>query len=176
MKNPGDLRIFSPRGQVILLLLYVLGQERRPEPKRMIIARLRRRYLFAFAEEDKRPYPSNFEKGVYEPRWITLVAFARQDCVDSNWMSDRKPDKWRITEEGRTVLGAFQQQCSSGALDVRHGYLWTPKFKRLMVPDYQPSESDAPRPKCSIYDDIKASVRWEEFSILIEQLEKRFGA
>ncbi len=171
-KAPSSLRIYSPRGQVILLLLYVLSQERYAEPKMMIVQRIRFWGLFDFAEEDRKPYPSKVEVGSDEERWVTLVAFARQDCVDRGWMKDIKPNKWQVTDAGRAVVEAFKKKCAEGKLDVQRGFLWTPKLKRVFSPEYQQSDKDEIRPKYSIYDDVKAAIHEEEFSVLLSLLRE----
>ena len=84
------------------------------------------------------------------PGWTTLVAFARLDCVERGWMEDRGRDQRRISATGQQVLGKLKTRCSEGAIDVRHGYLWTPKFKRVLAPTYTPAGTDAKRPGGSL--------------------------
>lgn len=168
MKKPvGNIRIYSPRGQVILLLLHVLSKEPHAEPKRRILQRIVFQGLLDFAEEDRVPYPSAFERGSLEERWMTLVAFARQDCVDRGWMRQAERDHWKITPEGRAVISEFRTRCANGTMSVRHGYLWSAKLKKELCPLHEPSLDDAKRPKYSIYQDVKAAAIEAEFQQLL---------
>ena len=84
-------------------------------------------------------------------------------------MKDIKPNMLQMTPAGCRV-DAVKSKCGEGALDVRRGYLWTPKLKSVVSTTYQPSDKDENRPKHSIYADVKAAVPEEEFSILFATL------
>jgi hypothetical protein len=158
MANLSAISVFSPRGQVVGMLLYVLADLKGTRGKSFVIRCINMWNLFAFAEEDRKPYPSVLERGRDEPRWNTLVAFARQDCVDRKWMEERSNNQWLISSLGKQVLHKTRERCANGELSVRYGYLWTSKFKKILCPTYEPSESDVLRPVGSIYDDTKASA------------------
>lgn len=165
MNPPGQIKIFSPRGQVIAMLLHVLNNLKGDQRKLHVTLCIRMWGIFAFADEDRMPYPSVKEKGGDDPRWTTLVAFARLDCVERGWMEDRGRDQWRISAVGQQILVKLKTRCAEGAIDVRHGYLWTPKFKRVLSPAYAPADTDAKRPWGSIYDDIKFSAILDSFDL-----------
>jgi hypothetical protein len=158
MTKLSAIHVFSPRGQVVGMLLYVLADLKGTREKGFVIGCINRWNLFAFAEEDRKPYPSVQKQGGDEPRWNTLVAFARQDCVDRNWMEERSRNQWLISNLGKEVIQKTRERCAKGEISVQHGYLWTSKFKKILCPIYEASKSDAPRPMGSIYDDVKASA------------------
>lgn len=139
-------------------MLYVLADLKFTHSKTYVSGCIRMWNLFAFADEDLKPYPSVAEKGGDEPRWMTLVAFARQDCVDRAWMAERGRNQWCISATGKDLITNLLTRCASTQHDVRHGYLWTPKFKKILCPTYEPSDKDAKRPWGSIYDDTKYSA------------------
>lgn len=163
MSEKGSIRIFSARGQVIAMLLHVLSQLPYSAKRSDITGLIRSGKLFALADEDERPYPSQRAAGGDEPRWNTLVAFARQDCVDRAWMHPRADNQWRISELGRQIMGVTKDRFATGKLEVRHGYLWTPKFKKLLCPNYEPSDLDEKRPVGSIYKDTQFSALVAEY-------------
>jgi len=165
MKAVGKVKVFSPRGQVIAMLLHVLDDLKGSQSKSLVTACIRRWGLFAYADEDWKPYPSVKEKGGNESRWMTLVAFARLDCVEREWMDEKGRDQWRISTLGKQIIERVKARCLEGAVDVRHGYLWTPKFKKILAPTYVATDSDAKRPWGSIYDDTKFSAILDEFDL-----------
>jgi hypothetical protein len=158
MAKLSPIHVFSPRGQVVGMLLYVLADLKGTREKGYVIGCINMWKLFAFAEEDRKPYPSVLERGRDEPRWNTLVAFVRQDCVDRKLREERSNNQWLISSLGKEVMQKTRERCAKGELSVRHGYFWTSKFKKILCPTYEPSKSDASRPVGSIYDDTKASA------------------
>lgn len=145
------------------MLLHVLSELKNDQKKTYVTGCIRMWGLFALAPEDEKPYPSVSAIGGDEPRWNTLVAFARQDCMDRGWMAEKARNQWRISDLGRQVISKSRERATGGLLDVRHGYLWTPKFKKIMCPTYQPGESDAKRPTGSIYNDTRFSALLDEY-------------
>lgn len=165
MSTDTRIKIFSPRGQVVAILLHVLADLKGTQRKSIVTGCIKMWELFAFADEDRKPYPSVKEKGGDDPRWITLVAFARLDCVERKWMDERGRDQWRISDVGRQILEKLKIRSADGTIDVRHGYLWTPKFKKILSPAYAASDADAKRPWGSIYDDTKFSAILDAFDL-----------
>lgn len=145
------------------MLLHVLHDLKGAHRKLYVTACIQMWDIFAFADEDRTPYPSVKERGGDDPRWTTLVAFSRLDCVERGWMEGRGRDQWRISADGQQILGKLKTRCSEGAIDVRHGYLWTPKFKRVLSPTFSPGDTDAKRPWGAIYDDTKFSAILDSF-------------
>ena len=165
MSTNSKVKIFSPRGQVIGMLLHVLDDLNGSQRKNYVVGCIRMWELFAYADEDWTPYPSVKEKGGDDPRWNTLVAFARLDCVEREWMEVRGRDQWRISELGRQIIRKVKARCADGELDVRYGYLWTPKFKKIISSSYLMTDADAKRPLGSIYEDTKFSAILDEFDL-----------
>ncbi len=170
-----DIEVFSPRGQIVAALLMILSQERQPMRKKLTIGIIRQRRLLELNNDDEKPYPSAFERGSMEPRWHTLVAWARKDCVARGWMEDfpLSKDKWLITSLGKEIWEAIKITCAQGSWDVRLAYLWSPSFKKFLCPTYEPSELDSVRPKYSIYEDFHQERNHTALLERIEQLKQR---
>lgn len=150
---------------MLLHVLRVLDDLKGSQRKSFVTGCIRMWELFAYADEDWKPYPSVKEKGGDDPRWTTLVAFARLDCVKREWMEERGRDQWRISTLGKQILGKLKTRCCESAVDVRHGYLWTPKFKKILSSAYSSDASDAKRPWGSIYEDTKFSAILDAFDL-----------
>ncbi len=80
-------------------------------------------------------------------------------------MKERGRDQWRISDLGKQILEKLKTHSSEKAIDVRHGYLWTPKFKKILSTTYSLSDSDTKRPLGSIYDDTKFSAILDAFGL-----------
>src|SRR5947207_14735429 len=99
------LNYTSPRGQLAVMLLaalrdFYLNDGLRNVTKRQAIDFIGRKHWFALEDEDSEPYPSQrFVTG--EPRWHTLVAWARKDSVLRELISNESRDAWGITRRGR---------------------------------------------------------------------------
>lgn len=105
---------------------------------------------FVHADEDNKPYPF---AGHNEPRWRVLIAFGRKDAYDRDRLFRNQRDHWELNRQGADEFRAVLSHFKSGKGDVAKGYLWTPRFKKLLDPSYAPTSADAPRPK-TIYNRI----------------------
>jgi hypothetical protein len=129
-----------------------LNEGRGRVAKREAIDLIARRHWFALKDEDRQPYPSQ-NQAAGEPRWHTLIAWARKDAVLRDLVSEEARDAWGLTREGRNVFEEHQQLCRSGSEPVASCYLWALEFKRFMDPKYSPGPGDATRPR-RFYRDI----------------------
>jgi hypothetical protein len=124
------------------MLLATLHEMRAIRAKQEALAHIQAHHYFDILPEDWDPYPTQTE-----PRWHTMIAWARKDSVVRELMFDHdENDHWEITRKGLDQFERFRSRFGSGELTVRRCYLWSPTFKRLMYPDYQPSEQDWKRP------------------------------
>jgi len=83
--------------------------------------------------------------------------------MQNSWMAELGRDRWEISKNGQKAYEDLKQRCAEGIVNVRHGYLWTSKFKKILMPTYEPHETDAQRPKGSIYDDTQYAVFLDEY-------------
>jgi hypothetical protein len=62
------------------------------------------------------------------------------------WLVDTSErDAWQLSRDGRKMLENIFSRYRDRKLDVRQCYLWTPKFKKRVDPNYEPSAKDAVR-------------------------------
>jgi len=141
----------STRGQAMALLLAALENIRVSVSKREVIQHISSHKFFDIQDEDRLPYPS---ASTHDPRWHCLIAWARKDCVQREWVFDDERDAWGITRAGidihQRTLGKFLE----GSWKAHRCYLWTPTFKKLMQPSYLPSKNDLARP-FNVYRDLQ---------------------
>ena len=112
---------------------------------------VRRKQWFAIQQEDWLPYPSQ-KYTSHEPRWMTVLAWARKDCVERALMPKQPRNEWQPTHEGLDLYAAAMRGGREHVLDVRRCFLWSPHFKVHIDPDYQPSPHDVKRPD-DLYED-----------------------
>jgi len=97
---------------------------------------------------DLPPYEGN-----NEPKYHTLLAWARKDCYERDWMLKAGWNDWSISRDGRLVLERAIERFRKKQLDVRKCYLWKPGFKKNIDPTYEPSSADAVRPE-DLFEEI----------------------
>ena len=167
----------SPRGQLAVMLLAALRElyvndGYRTVPKREAIRFIERKKWFAIKDEDREPYPSQRFLSA-EPRWHTLIAWARKDSVLRDLISDDTRDAWGLTKLGRDAIDREQKFCKSGARKIYRCFLWSGEFKRFMFPDYSPTARDVMRP-ISFYHDLQCQDSIRELQQEIERLVRLF--
>lgn len=138
--------------------------------KREAIDCILRNHWFELEPEDIKPYPSQrWQSGGGEPRWHTLVAWARKDTVLREMVSYQGKDMWGLTRHGRDVIDRFHGLCQSGGRTVTPCFLWSNKFKQFMYPAHTPSPKDAQRPRL-FYRDLPSEWHHEleEFDELFQ--------
>ncbi|MFC4994238.1 hypothetical protein [Rubritalea tangerina] len=112
------------------------------------------RKWFDIQLEDKKPYAS----GNTEPRWQTLIAWGRKNCVDSGYIENEVRDSWQPTKNGLNAVVMMCKAFEEKRADVRRCYLFTTKFKQLIDPAYSPSDNDKKRPEY-LYEDCLPEYR-----------------
>jgi hypothetical protein len=127
---------------------------------------VRRKHWFDIQQEDWLPYPSQADTS-HEPRWKTVLAYARKECADRGLMPKKPRNEWHLTRDGVNLFNATRQAGRDRSLDVPRCYLWSPQFKRYIDPTYQPSPQDVKRP-VDLYNDwlpIKADAIIRELGL-----------
>src|SRR5262245_4003746 len=126
----------SPRGQLAIMLLAALrdlylNDGLRNVTKRQAIDYIARMHWFALEDGDQEPYPSQ-RLLTGEPRWHTLIAWARKDSVLRDLISYEQRDAWGLTRPGRETFERFHKTCQNGVRPVSPCFLWSADFKRFM--------------------------------------------
>lgn len=151
MESIAGVPVYSARGQIALMLLRCLKELPGSRPKSEVIEVIRSKRWFQITSEDRLPYPSVKSR---EPRWETLIAWARKDCVESNLMlKDGIRDSWQISKEGENMVTEAKAAFASQQLDVRECFFWSSSLKGIMDPSYVESAQDTPRPP-RLYNDL----------------------
>ena len=144
------LYIESARGQCAILLLAALRELYvvdgfRNVTKSKAIRFITMRHWFAINDEDTEPYPSQ-RFATPEPRWHTLIAWARKDSVLRDLISYEARDAWGLTRQGRDRIERFEAACSGGARPLARCFLWSIQFKTFLNPAYVSGPDEASRP------------------------------
>lgn len=168
------ISVLKTRGQVLIMLLAALQSLRGPRNKKEVISEISEKRWWWLHPEDSAPYPSQ-NLTSREPRWQTLIAWARNDGVERKLVLNEGHDSWEATTEGLNIVPKVKSALRSGQVDVRECYLWSPTFKALMLPSYSPSELDTPRPQRFYEDHLQSwekSVQGNEFTRLLEKAHR----
>jgi hypothetical protein len=143
MSNPPPrIHLYSNRGQGVLLVLHALQELGGSNTKAEVIGKISSCHWYDVSRHDLPPY-----EGKEEPKYHTLLAWARKDCYEREWMLRAGWNDWSISRDGRSVLEDVIQRFRSRRLDVSRCYLWTASFKKMLDPAYVPSNGDAIRPE-----------------------------
>ena len=149
---PSRISAYSNRGQGVFLVLYALQSLGGSNAKQEVIGCISSNKWYDVTRHDLPPYP-----GQNEPKYHTLLAWARKDSYERDWLlpTDSRDD-WSISREGRTVLELAIEKFRTKNWDVRKCYLWKPSFKKLVDPAYMQSPADAIRPEDEWNDFLEA--------------------
>jgi len=143
MPNPAQMNVYSNRGQGVVLVLYALQELGGVCAKREVLSFIQYADLYEITRHDLPPYKSQSE-----PKYHTLLAWARKDALIAGWLIDTsEQDAWQLSRPGRNILARTTTRYRNGNLSVRMCYLWTPKFKKTVDPAYVPSADDRVRPE-----------------------------
>jgi hypothetical protein len=150
----GAITAYTNRGQGVFLVLYALNADGGGKSKQDVIECISRGGWYDVTRHDLPPY-----EGKNEPKYHTLLAWARKDCYERDWMlrTDQKDD-WSISRNGRVILECAIERYRKKEWDVRKCYLWKTVFKKLIDSMYEPSASDAVRPPPS--NSPEAAAYW----------------
>lgn len=154
----------KPRGQCAVILLAALKKCGSISKEEAIhyIADMR---WFNLEPADQEPYPSQRWQNP-EPRWHTLIAWARKDSALRDLVSNLARNTWALTHAGRSSIDLLHDLCRDGKLPVAPCFLWSLQFKKFMCPDYGPGPDEAKRP-AFFYRDL---VDLKELQDLIKNL------
>jgi hypothetical protein len=143
MKRLPNIDVYGDRGQCMVMLLAALSELRAIRTKQEVLAYIQHHHWFDIQADDWNPYPSQTE-----PKWHTMIAWARKDCVERGWMFDHDElDSWEATRSGLKLFEKYAPQFETAELDVSKCYLWSTVFKRRMCSRHQPSSRDLARPR-----------------------------
>jgi hypothetical protein len=134
------------------MLFAVLSEGRGGLTKAEAVAKIRERRWFEFQPEDWEPYPSQ-EYTTREPRWMTVIAWARKDAVKHGLIHPGPFNNWDLTTEGLNSFLTIAKGCREGCVKVRRCYLWSPQFKLRMDPSYTIGQPEDPRPHVLYWGD-----------------------
>lgn len=162
--------IYCVRGQIIVMLLELLRAEGALTRRRAVDS-IAQRGWFDIKGEDWAPYPN---QGNNEARWRTLVAWARQDAKDFDFLSDVGYDNWQLSHFGQRKADSLKRQFDDHELDARCCYMWRPNLKRFMSSTYEESSLDSERPPY-IYRDQVPYEAVPQALWLLGELQRREG-
>ena len=136
-------KIFSRRGQEVVMVLYALRELGGIRTKQEVLSFIRQHRLYAIQPEDKAKY-----EGHHEWKSDTLLCWARKDAVMDNlgWLfhHDEK-DSWQITRAGLAALDDISKRFRTKRWEIHRCFMWRPEFKRIMDSTYTESSRDWPR-------------------------------
>ncbi len=161
MPQIAGLDLYGARGQLIFMLLAALKEDG-SNTRQGTCDAISTRGWFDIQDEDWPPYPTMPN---HEPRWRTVIAWARKDAFDFGHLDDVGHNNWQISRQGRERYLELRAMFSQHQLDVRRCYMWRESLKRFVDPSYVPSSMDFARPH-SIYRDqlrfdrIQELLRW----------------
>lgn len=138
-----DIDIYSRRSQEIVIVLYALRELGAIQSKQSVLRFIRERHFYELRSDDTNSYESKRE-------WKadTLLCYARKDAVMNGWMSDHdENDSWELNREGQAALAEITARFRSQSWQVHKCYLWAPKFKKVIDPDYIQSPDEYVRPQ-----------------------------
>jgi hypothetical protein len=113
--------------------------------KREAIRYIKMNHWFDIRDEDLEPYPSQ-RLLTGEPRWHTVIAWARKDNVIRDLVSYEARDAWGLTRGGRDAFERFHGLCINGSKPIADCFLWSIHFKKFMNPDFVLGPNDKQRP------------------------------
>ena len=159
---------YSTRSQMMILLLGALVDRKGAYTKQDVLAIIEGLKWFEMRQEDKLRYPTVQSD---EPRWKTLIAFTRKDCVEDKLFEDDEcRDSWQISQNGMNEFVRLRDCFASGELDCSKCYMWSHVFKKHMRPEYAPSGSDKDRPGDIYRDYYYKSNRFDKYLSMLDDL------
>jgi len=136
--NIGD---YSARWQQTILVLFVIHKLARPCTRAEVLELVDLKRYYDIQLEDLETVGS-------EPRFRNQLAWARKDALECGWLDGNGiKNWWALSKRGKEYLESVLRAFLSRQLDISRCYLWTPKFKKLLDPSYEPSPRDAKRPR-----------------------------
>jgi hypothetical protein len=138
-----QFKIYSRRGQEIVMVLYALRELGGIRTKQEVLRYIRAHRFYAIQPEDTESY-----EGKTEWKAETLLCWGRKDAVMDNlgWMfhHDEK-DSWEIARPGLSALSEIFARFRSKGWEIHRCFMWRPEFKCIVDPNYVASGRDWPR-------------------------------
>jgi hypothetical protein len=144
------LGVYTTVGQAAVLLAVALRDLQHGPSRQECLEYIRSNKWLEIQPADVRPYPS-----ASEPRWQTMISWARETLASKGLIDRSISDCWQPTKEGINSAVLVRKDFAEGVLDVRRCYMWTTKFKSYMMPDYVPDDNDVSRPPYVYEDELK---------------------
>ncbi|MDF9834318.1 hypothetical protein M2103_002563 [Ereboglobus sp. PH5-5] len=138
---------YSNRWQGMILVLQTLHERIGTNTKQEVIDHITRSGYYDVTKHDLPSYENK-----KEPKYHTLLAWARKDAVMRDLILNNERDAWALSLYGRRKIEEIHRAFANGTCDVRKCYLWTQKFKKKLIPSYEPSGADSKRPEKICYD------------------------
>jgi hypothetical protein len=146
--------IYSLNRQRLICLLFVLRELGGGPRKREVVEHIQRRGYLDIQPEDVDPYITQTE-----PRWCTDVAFRRKDGVQRDLLFNQTRDCWELTRAGRDLIDRIVKLFREKTILVGECFLWTKVLKKLIDPEYVPSELDAKRPRAMTVEEMMETFK-----------------
>src|SRR5260221_4307584 len=109
------MKVYSNTGQGFFLVLYALRELSGPCTKREVLIFLQDGEIYDITRHDLPPYKSQ-----NEPKYHTLLCWARKDAVEREWILDTvERDAWQLARLGRALLERTISRFRGGDLSVR---------------------------------------------------------
>jgi hypothetical protein len=163
----------SPRAQLIMLLLAVLQGRRGFLRKQEVLSHIESNHWFEISDRDRSPYRSQSE-----PRWHTLLAWARKDAVDGKLFENNDKDQWELSLDGRNSFIHARQAFRDKHCLVSACFFWSRDFKHFIDHEYQPSSADVSRPQYLYEDELPpwmCSTRGSAESRRLDRILRQIG-
>jgi hypothetical protein len=124
--------------QRMMVLMAALSEKGGAFTKQEALQYIQSHRFLNIQPDDLKPYETHTE-----PKWHTDIAWARQKCVDLEWMfrSDDN-DYWTLTRMGEEKFKAFAAKFQSKQWDVGRCSLWSTLFQKKMCQTYEPKDSN----------------------------------
>ena len=140
----------SNRGQGMILVMKAIEELGGRNTKQDIITYITGNGYYDITRHDLPAY-----NGQSEPRYHTLLAWARKDCVLRNLILNDERDAWAFNRQGREKIVNYLRKFENQDWDICKCYIWRPKFKSIMCSHYRPSDADAQRPEENLEQFLK---------------------
>jgi len=149
-------------GQFVLLLLRAIrtmwdNERLHKEPfqpeRQEVFKFIQKEHYLELQQEDWKPFPSAELNGGKEPRWQTVISWARDHSVKLGYLKKKETGIWWPTKLGLNCPINARKLFESGEWYVGEAPWWSPTLKSLFDPTYRLSPSDVPRPQI-VYKDF----------------------
>ena len=122
----------SRPGQFLIVLLAALADLGHSPSKREVENHVEKAGHLRLSPELLQAYESK-----PEPKWKTLLAYARRNAVEKGYMKHLiRPDAWEISDSGFRRFAAFEEEFKSGKFDPKEfEFLSSAFFARMGAPN-----------------------------------------